>query len=445
MLYSVISYASSIFDLVISADMNASEVGQSAKNALNSVAITSQIQNMLSSIGAGLAAGGSILIAREIGKKDYTRARRICTTVFIMVFSVVIVLLSIVLPFAHPILSALGISNNLMSSAAPYFMIQMIATSVGMLNIIFLSVEKARGATVFITLINVLVITVKICVSLLFVYGLNIKEIWCLGLASLLANLCLTVYMVINLIRPNYIFRFRFKDRQFDRQTLLPIIKISTPIFLGKFVFSFGKVSINNMSSQYYDEDTTGSLAISNQLGGSVTNVIGSIEDTESTIVSQNLGAKKIRRALSAFYWSMLIACSIALVGFILVTIFNDQLVWIFARNADNPHEYAKMISDIFRYEKIGVLLLALNSAVLGLLYGLGYTKVSMILNLSRVFVFRIPSLWILYNVFHIGPEAVGMAMMISNTAIGLTSLTIAIVVLKRSYKKLHELENKEA
>jgi Na+-driven multidrug efflux pump len=61
---------------------------------------------------------------------------------------------------------------------------------------------------------------------------------------------------------------------------------------------------------------------------------------------------------------------------------------------------------------------------VLGVLYGFGKTKMTMILNISRVFVFRIPVLWYLQT-FHkeIGAEAAGISMGISNIGIAITSI----------------------
>lgn len=436
MLYAVINYASSIFDMVMASNMD-----KSTANSVTSVALVGQIKSMLSSIGGGLAAGGSIIIAREIGRNHYEKARSVTTTVLSIVFTVALLILIVTIPFARGILLGLGVPKNIIEVAAPYFILEMVAVCISMLNQVFLSVEKARGATRLISLLNFGVIAVKILFSLLFVKVFNIKDIWCLSLASVIATSCLTVYMLITLLRPGYIFRFSLKVADFKKKTLLPIFKISFPIFLGKFIFSFGKVQINRMAGDYYDKDlpdnaptsTTSALGISNNLGGAVTNILNSFEDSESSIISQNLGNKNIRRAINTFYVGLALNLLLAIFGVILVTIFNDQLVGIFT----STPEAFELVSEIFQYEKLGIIMLAVNASVMGLLYGFGYTKVSMVLNLARVFVFRIPTLWLLYNVMHIGREAVGMAMMISNICIGCMSSIAAIVVIAINRKKI--------
>ena len=74
------------------------------------------------------------------------------------------------------------------------------------------------------------------------------------------------------------------------------------------------------------------------------------------------------------------------------------------------------------------------------MLYGFGQTKMTMILNISRVFVFRIPVLWYLQT-FHkeIGAEAAGISMGISNICIAIASLTCLGIFLLKVKKKGYE------
>ena len=80
----------------------------------------------------------------------------------------------------------------------------------------------------------------------------------------------------------------------------------------------------------------------------------------------------------------------------------------------------------------LGYITLGVNSAVDALLLGYGYSKATMLLNVARVFVFRVPVLWFFQNFTGFGAEAVGMTMMVSNVLIGVTAACVAIpLVLK--------------
>ena len=60
-------------------------------------------------------------------------------------------------------------------------------------------------------------------------------------------------------------------------------------------------------------------------------------------------------------------------------------------------------------------------------------------LNVSRVFLYRVPVLWAFQQLTAVGPEAVGMTMMISNVCTGLTAIIVAIPVIQRIRKQIRE------
>lgn len=146
-------------------------------------------------------------------------------------------------------------------------------------------------------------------------------------------------------------------------------------------------------------------------------------------MISQNLGAGKPRRAFAAFWWILAIN---AFLGFFLMglsLLFLDQLALFFA--GDNL-QFAEMIKDIYRYEAMGAVPLGINSAVLGLLYGFGKTRITLLMNFCRVFVFRIPVLWWLQNFTNFGRESAGIVMAVSNILSGLLAAAVALIELYR-------------
>ena len=90
------------------------------------------------------------------------------------------------------------------------------------------------------------------------------------------------------------------------------------------------------------------------------------------------------------------------------------------------------MIVDIHRWEMLGYITLGINSATLALLLGYGYTKLTMLLNVARVFLFRIPVLWYLQNFTNVGAEAAGITMMVSNVCVGVAAVLVAIPVIAK-------------
>ena len=83
----------------------------------------------------------------------------------------------------------------------------------------------------------------------------------------------------------------------------------------------------------------------------------------------------------------------------------------------------------------LGYVTLGINSATMALLLGYGYTKLTMLLNVARVFLYRVPVLWAFQQFTSVGAEAVGMTMMISNICAGLTAVIVAIPVVRHIQK----------
>ena len=68
-----------------------------------------------------------------------------------------------------------------------------------------------------------------------------------------------------------------------------------------------------------------------------------------------------------------------------------------------------------------------------------------MILNVSRVFVFRVPVLWFLQRFTRMDAEAVGVTMMVSNVCTGLLAIALVIPVVCHIRKLIREEESHPA
>ena len=175
-------------------------------------------------------------------------------------------------------------------------------------------------------------------------------------------------------------------------------------------------------------------MAVSNNINGLATTPINSFEEGESTIVSQNLGNKNLRRAIECFFKTLVITSILGVIGWILVRIvLQEALIGLFSTN-DNPalaEQFMGYVRQIHRYDSLSVPSLAINAAVLGVLYGLGKTKLAAFINIARAFIFRIPVLVILLFCFpELGVDCAGLSMGISNICIATMSVICLIVFL---------------
>lgn len=408
--------------------MMASHIGS---DAVSAVAALNQITLMITALGGGLAVGGSIKISEAYGRGDYEAVRRRVATVYAMAVLVSTVVALVLIPFAEPFLRLLQTPEELITAGAGYFRIQTLTLVIQFFNTVYIAIARSRGHAKKILVLNVVVVVVKLSLSALFVYGLQCG-VTMIAVATLIGQVLTLAYAVFTMVRDEGAFRFSVQNIRFKRDTAMPILNLSYPVSAEKMLFAAGKVVVNAMSGIYGDL-TVGALGISNNIGGLTTNWHAGFSDGGAPLISQNRGAGKHKRNLQLYGWLLAINVGIGVVGLAVVSGILPWLAQIFAQSKNQfDQEFCDLIVDIHRWEMLGYITLGVNSATLALLLGYGYTKLTMLLNVARVFLFRIPVLWYLQNFTNVGAEAAGITMMVSNVCVGVAAVLVAIPVIAK-------------
>ena len=395
---------------------------------VSAVAALSQITLMITALGAGLAVGGCIKISMAYGQGDYEAVRTRVATVYAMATVVSVVVAVVLIPFAPQFLRLLRTPENLIATGVGYFRIEILTLVVNFFNTVYIAIERSRGHAKKILKLNMVIVLVKLTLSAFFVYVLD-GGLVLIGIATLAGQILLLGYALFTMSRDDGAFRFSFKNIRWNRQTVGPILNLSYPVTAEKVLFAAGKVIVNSMSG-LYGGLTVGALGISNNIGGLTTSWQNGLTDGAAPLISQNRGAGKYKRTLQIYYCLLALNVLSGVVGLVLVSQTLPWLAEIFARSKNSfDQDFCDLIVEIHRWEMMGYVTLGINAATMALLLGYGYTKLTMLLNVARVFVFRVPVLWAFQQFTRIGPEAVGMTMMISNICTGLTAIVVAIPV----------------
>ena len=415
--------------------MMASHIGA---DAVSAVAALSQITLMITALGGGLAVAGSIKISEAYGRGDYEAVRTRVATVYAMATVVSVVVAAVLVPFAPQFLRLLQTPENLIEAGVGYFRIEILTLVISFFNTVYIAIERSRGHAKKILMLNMVVVAVKLSLTAYFVYVMKGGLIM-IAAATLVGQALMLLYALFSMSRDEGAFRFSFRNINMRKQTVLPILNLSYPVSAEKMLFAAGKVIVNSMSGMYGGL-TVGALGISNNIGGLTTSWHMGMTDGAAPLISQNRGAGKYRRTLQMFFWLLGIDVAIGAIGLALVSGTLPWLADIFAQSENQfDQQFRDMIIDIHRWEMLGYVTLGINSATLALLLGYGYTKLTMLLNVSRVFLYRVPVLWAFQQFTTIGAEAVGMTMMISNVCTGLTAVVVAIPVILRIRKMKDE------
>lgn len=435
MFYNLCNYLYGIFDMML---VQKSGIGDAAD-----IVVLDQIKNMLSTIGASIAAGGGIITARFYGEGNLKKARKSANTLFTAALIVAIVTL-IFIPFGKPLLILLNTDKTTIANAMGYYYVQIVVLAITTMNSTFIAIEKAKGNTKLLFNLNIMVIILKIALTLFFIYGPfeNVTMTW-IAVATMIAQSSMFIVGISLCFWKNNVLRIRLKDFNLNKELIGWILKLSIPIFVGRFLFNFGKVYVNSIALAKYGKMCVGALGISNTIAGLLSNIINSFEDGTSTIISQNYGNKNGKRIRSAFLNNLMVLVIISILGTILLIVLQNPIASFFA---PGDAEYQEMIINIVKYERLDIIFMGVQGAATAVFYGFGKTRITMALSMSTLFLFRIPALLIMMHLLNINYEACGIAMLFSNMMVGSIAIALAsyfIFNLSKSHKYSYLFENK--
>ena len=403
--------------------------------AVSAVAYLSQIQSMISALGTGLAMGSSLKISEAFGAGDYTLVKKRLSTLITLCFGIGLLVI-LFMPFTPVFLRITGTPEAFITIGARYFVITLLATVISFFNNVYIAIERARGNSKRIMYLNTSVILLKLALTAIFIYGLH-GDITMIAIATVISQFMLFLLAIKNLSNKKDVFGFDLKSISFTQVVVSPMLHVSFPVIVEKVAFAMGKTVINAMSKNY-GQLTVGALGISNNISGSVTTIHNGFQDGGAAIISQNIGGNRLDRAFDAFRKILIINILWGFIGWLLLVYFIQDITYLFANSSNGLDPvFQQTIIKVFMYDSFGSCVpLGINSAVMSLLFGFGYTKLSLVINFSRVFIFRIPVLWALQNFTTLGSESVGIVMAVSNIGVALLSSIICFFVIRHIKKK---------
>lgn len=420
-IYGLFNYLYGFFDLLMVSHIGGNEVA--------SVVFIDEIKNAVMAFGGGIAAAGAVLVARHYGAGEIDEARKHAGTSFGLAFLTSSCVVIMMLILGKPLLRLLQAPQEMIDAGYGYFNVQMISTALMAINSVFIGLEKAKGNTQKILYLNLGTMMIKLTLSAFFVFVLG-KGAFYVGLATLLAQAMLMVVALFILFSPKNSFQIRWHELKFNKTYVLPILSLALPVFTGKFLFSLGKVLVNSMAAVY------GSLAvaafgIAMKLGGGPGSISIIFEESETSIISQNLGNRNLKRAIHTYYLSHIYAIVVGGLALIFVSQMIDLIIPLFTSNTD-PLFY-EMIKNIYFWEKFSVLTSASIAVITGLFIGFKYTKIAFVLNVVRIFIFRLPVLWLM-QYLGVDYHALGYVMFMSNTLTMIVGLMILSIFIYRTH-----------
>ncbi|MGN0154090.1 MAG: MATE family efflux transporter [Lachnospiraceae bacterium] len=372
------------------------------EHSLAAVGSTASLINLLTNLFIGLSIGANVLVARYFGAKEEKHLHDVVHTAIALSILSGLILTIFGVAFTKQILIWMQTPDEVLSLAVTYLRIYFLGMVAMMLFNFCSSILRAVGDTKrpLYFLFTAGVINVGLNLFFVIVCNLNVAGV---GIATVISQ-CVSAFLIILcLMKEKEAYRLIPKDIHFHGKYVMRILRIGLPAGLQGTIFSLSNVVIQSSVNSFGAVVMAGNAAAMN-IEGFVYVAMNAFQQTVVSFVSQNVGAGKFSRinkvALAALLSVTVTGCVLGwtavLLGHPLLSIYSSK--------------DAVIAAGIVRLEVIcgTYALCGIMDVMVGVLRGLGYSVMPMIVSLIGACGLRL--VWI-FTIFQI-PEFHTMKML---------------------------------
>ncbi|MBO4799321.1 MAG: MATE family efflux transporter [Lachnospiraceae bacterium] len=383
---------------------------------LAAVAQGSQIVNFAVMVFLGFSTGGQTLIAQILGAQKKQELNKVIGTLFTSVFMMGIVFSVAIASLRMPILTLINMPPEGYEMASSYVLIcgggVVFTAGYNCVAAVLRGMGDSKRPFVFITIASL----TNLVLDLLFTGYLG----WGVpgaAAATILGQAFSFILSLIHLYRHREAFGFDFKLSSFklEKNYLMIIIKQGIPMAIQSAAVNISMIFVSSLVNSL-GVIAAATFGVGIKIGDVCTKISVGVQFAAAPMVGQNYAAKNYDRCKQVVYFAWLFAFIYTFAFLAYYLPFGDS---IFALFSNDPAVIAMSVQ--FRYAIFWeFLFLCVMRGTNGLIQGIGFANLSLILGLLDGVVLRIGLSYLLGVVFGLGFQGfvLGFAFAAAGTAI---------------------------
>ena len=423
--------ASSIYNMVDSIF-----IGQGCgPMAISGLALTFPLMNLSAAFGTLVGVGAATLTSVLLGQKNYDTAKRVLSNVFILNVLIGLIFTVVSVAFLNPILRFFGASDQTLPYARSYMMPILLGNIIthlyfGLNSIVRVSghPQKAMAATLLTVGINTLLDPLFI-----FVFKMGIQGA---AVATILSQSIALVWILRILSDKRELLHFSRETFSVDWGIARRSMSIGLAPFLMNVASCFVVIFINNQFKHYGGDLAIGAYGIVNRLVFIFLMVVMGFTQGMQPIAGYNYGARQYDRVMRVFRLTVLCACLVTSVCFIVGVFFPRTAASLFTQD----EELISMAAHGFTIDVLLFLIIGRQIVISNFFQSLGLARKAIFLSLTRQLIFLLPFLALLPRWF--GTDGVWYSLPASDLAALIVS-EVMLLQLKRQFRKEVASQNK--
>lgn len=312
-------------------------VGQKlGKMGLSAVSVGGDISNFMTFIAMGFCNAGQIIISQYIGSEEQDKIGKFVGTMVTSLVACAIIVSTICLIFRRTFLNLMNTPAESYSEALAYSTI--CATGLifiygyNMTSAVLRGIGDSKHPFIFISIASVM----NIVLDLLFVMVFNMG---CMGaaLATVMSQGTSFLLCTVFLYRKRKETGLEIKASYFikiDKGMLGRLMKLGLPMAIKSASIQFSKLFVNSWINSY-GVAVSAFAGVANKIS-SISNLLSnSLNTAGSSIVGQNIGAKKFDRVPKTMITIAVFSFSLSSVLSIITILFPNQVFGLFTKDPD--------------------------------------------------------------------------------------------------------------
>jgi len=402
------------------------------KEALAAVGSNGSLINLLVNLFIGFSVGANVVVARDLGAgREEDVGKSVHTSVTLSLISGVVLMAAGTI-LARQLLVWTASPAEVIGLATVYLRIYFCGMPANMLYNFGAAILRAQGDTrrplYFLSIAGV----TNVALNLLFVIVLEMSVAG-VALATIISQYISALLVLQCLIRDKGALRLDLKKLGLDKRVIIRICQVGLPAGFQGIVFSLSNVVIQSTLNSFNSTAIVAGSSTSSNIEGFVYTGMNAIYQTCLTFTSQNYGAGKCRRVDRTLLLCLGYVTAIGLALGNLAVFLGPQLASIYA-----PGEPEVVAQAVLRLQYVCSLyfLCGIMDTMVGVLRGLGYSVVPMVVSMVGACVTRLVWVATIFQVYR-SPEVLYLSYPVSWTITLTVHILFFLFIRRHAYAKV--------